>query len=123
MLVVRVASDKAMTLDYATAEGQKPLNSVSSDELDDTNSETGIIEFRHILKASGTANLNTETVTIGTWKIDVIADDDPKIRFSSDPKRGRGRMLELAYVVEDDFGVVSAVAKILPLNAGNAGEE
>ena len=115
VLVVRVASNQEITLGYSTADGSKPPKSVSAD---DAKSEIGIIEYRHVLKTSGTASLTAETTTIGAWKIDVIADDDPTIRFSSDPKRGRGRMLELAYVVKDDFGVVSAVANILSLNSG-----
>ena len=118
VLVVRVASNKAMMLDYSTAEGQNPLKPVSAEGIDDAKGDTGIVEYRHVLEISGTANLTAEGGNIGSWQIDIIADDDPKIRFSDDPKRGRGRMLELAYLVEDDYGVVSAVANILPLNAG-----
>lgn len=122
-LVVRVASNEPLTLNYTTENGSeilKPLSAVATDgAIEDVKTKT--VEYRFILDASGEAQLSAKDDAIGNWQFDIIPDFDPKIRFSSDPKRGRGRMLELAYVVEDDYGVVSAVAKILPLNADDKG--
>jgi uncharacterized protein (TIGR02302 family) len=110
-LVVRVIGEDALSLDFVA--GQKsthidPLVS-SGQNLSD------ITEYHFKLATTGKARLSAKDTLLGQWSFDVLPDNDPEIRFDEPPKRGSGRMLDLAFSVEDDYGVVSAVAEIRPV--------
>ena len=120
-LVIRVASNKSLSLNYTTADGPIEVKPQSDNESSGDREKIRTTEYRYILDASGEAQLSAKDGVIGQWQFDIIPDHDPKISFESEPKRGRGRMLDLAYTVKDDYGVVSAIAEILPLNAGKKG--
>ena len=59
---------------------------------------------------------------LARWPFYVIPDKAPKIALTKDPERTRRGALKLDYTVEDDYGVVSAEAKVrrasgVPLDA------
>ncbi len=120
LLVVRVASRKSLGMKYITADGPIVLEPVLREATDPAkeNENANSREYRFVLNASGEAQLSSEEQIIGNWQFDIIEDHDPKIRFTSEPKRGRGRMLDLAYEFEDDYGVVSATGQISPIKPG-----
>lgn len=122
LLVVRVASRKSLGMKYITADGPIALEPVLREATDPAkeNENAASREYRFVLDASGEAQLSSEDQIIGNWQFDIIADHDPKIRFTSEPKRGRGRMLDLAYEFEDDYGVVSATGEIALIKPARA---
>lgn len=70
------------------------------------------IQFAHTLTRAGTAQLHSGNALLGEWPFVVIADQPPKIAFSSPPKRGANGGLELNYTITDDYGAASATAEI-----------
>ena len=113
-LVIRLLGNKTPSLAYITANGTKNMTPV--DNQSDNSKNPGEIEYRFVLEKSGLARLSQDDLMLGEWQFDVLPDNDPVIRFDAPPKRGKGRMLELAFSVKDDYGVTSAVAEIrLPL--------
>ena len=49
---------------------------------------------------------------LGAWPLAVIADQPPLIEFAAPPGRTQRAALQLAYLAEDDYGLVSVVATI-----------
>ncbi|MEN3793095.1 TIGR02302 family protein [Fulvimarina sp. MAC3] len=74
---------------------------------------SGPASYELALTESGTASLASTLLSYGDWDIDVTPDEDPVIEFTAPPSEADRRGgLELAYRVEDDYGVKSAKAEI-----------
>jgi uncharacterized protein (TIGR02302 family) len=56
--------------------------------------------------------------TIGSWKIDLIADKPPTIAFAAPPAATERQALKLTFAAGDDYGVTAARAVIKP-HSGN----
>lgn len=117
-LVMRVVSDQSLMLKYKTTEGENTISPVGEDE-ESSGKTPGATEFRQALARSGVVQLSAASGIVGSWDIEIIPDNDPIIAFTDEPRRGRGRMLDLAFEVKDDYGIVSATAEIRPLKKGD----
>ncbi len=67
--------------------------------------------FAATLQADGLLALRSGPRELRSWAFAVIADAPPTIRFAHEPGRAVNGTLELSYVVEDDYGPVSAEAR------------
>ncbi len=109
-LVIRIVGEYTPSFTYIVADGAKSLEPVEKNA--DATSGDGETEYRFVLNETGFARLTYNDDLLGKWQFDIIPDKDPIIRFDAPPKRGKGRMLDLAFSVEDDYGVTDAVAEI-----------
>jgi uncharacterized protein (TIGR02302 family) len=71
-----------------------------------------ISELRFELKKSAEVRVLASGSELTRWAFYVTPDKAPKIALAKDPERTRRGSLKLAYTVEDDYGVVSAEAKL-----------
>jgi uncharacterized protein (TIGR02302 family) len=71
-----------------------------------------VMELKYVLKRSGTVVLSSGGTQIASWPFVVIPDHPPKITMTKEPERSPRGALKLFYKVEDDYGVVSAEARI-----------
>jgi uncharacterized protein (TIGR02302 family) len=71
-----------------------------------------ISELRYELRKSAEVRVLASGVELARWPFYVIPDKAPKIALTKDPERTRRGALKLDYTVEDDYGVVSAEAKV-----------
>jgi uncharacterized protein (TIGR02302 family) len=72
-----------------------------------------ISEIKYVLKRSARVRLTADGDDIADWTFGVIPDQVPKIALTKDPDRTRRGSMKLTYKVEDDYGVTSAVAKVV----------
>jgi uncharacterized protein (TIGR02302 family) len=72
----------------------------------------GISELRYELRKSAEVRVLASGAELARWPFYVIPDKAPKIALTKDPERTRRGALKLDYTVEDDYGVVSAEAKV-----------
>ena len=71
-----------------------------------------ISELRYELRKSAEVRVLASGSELARWPFYVIPDKAPKIALTKDPERTRRGALKLDYTVEDDYGVVSAEAKV-----------
>ena len=71
-----------------------------------------ISELRYELRKSAEVRVLASGAELARWPFYVIPDKAPKIALTKDPERTRRGALKLDYTVEDDYGVVSAEAKV-----------
>jgi uncharacterized protein (TIGR02302 family) len=71
-----------------------------------------ISELRYELRKSAEVRVLAAGSELARWPFYVIPDKAPKIALTKDPERTRRGALKLDYTVEDDYGVVSAEAKV-----------
>jgi len=71
-----------------------------------------ISEVRYELRKSAEVRVLAGGSELARWPFYVIPDKAPKIALTKDPERTRRGALKLDYTVEDDYGVVSAEAKV-----------
>ncbi|EAU40820.1 hypothetical protein FP2506_18069 [Fulvimarina pelagi HTCC2506] len=96
-----------------TAEGEATEAAAEENSAANNTAPSGPASYELALTESGTASLSSTLLTYGDWAIEVTPDENPKIEFTSPPAEAeRGGGLELAYRVEDDYGVKSAKAEI-----------
>lgn len=76
---------------------------------------TNKFELTHTLTQSGEFQFLINEEIIESWSIKVEEDSAPTIDFAQDPKAALSGSLELAYKVEDDFGVISAKGHVRSL--------
>ncbi len=68
-------------------------------------------QFAGTLESDGMLTLSAGEEELRSWRFLVIPDNPPEIRLADDPRRALNGSLELAYEVEDDYGVASAAAE------------
>ena len=71
-----------------------------------------ISELRYELNKPAEVRVVASGSELARWVFYVIPDKPPTIRISKAPQRTRRGALKLTYTVEDDYGVVSAEAKV-----------
>lgn len=71
-----------------------------------------VAEVKLDLRKSGVLAVYADGTRIGTWTIQVTPDNPPTIALTKEPERSLRGGLKLFYKVEDDYGVVSAEARI-----------
>lgn len=78
------------------------------------------IEFTFPLQRSGTVVLSSGGATVAQWPVTVMPDTPPSISFAELPTAALSGSLQMAYSVEDDYGVTRAEAAIESLEARDA---
>ncbi len=93
-------------------------DSASVDYSSKTTGEGDVRETRFVetLDRSGVLEIAARDEVIAAWPLSVLEDREPSIRFDDPPGTGESGALELAYSVEDDYGVVAARGIIRPLD-------
>ena len=51
--------------------------------------------------------------TLGQWQLVVVPDNAPSIAFASEPSTTRRKVLRLEYALDDDYGVVRVIARVV----------
>ncbi|WP_157014153.1 TIGR02302 family protein [Mesorhizobium xinjiangense] len=69
-------------------------------------------QFQHRLIGDGALRLVNGSSEIDGWRFRVLYDQPPTIEFAGTPQRAVNGTLELAYTIEDDYGVASGRAEI-----------
>lgn len=77
-----------------------------------TESASELAEFRVKLVQGSTITVARGTADVLTWRFDVVADNPPSIKLIRPPSQSARAALRLNYSVEDDYGVVSAEARL-----------
>lgn len=67
-------------------------------------------QFETKLERGGSLQLTSGETVLGSWTFEIIPDLPPSIKFAGEPKRALNGTLELAYLIEDDYGAASAEA-------------
>src|SRR5262245_34116926 len=73
---------------------------------------TDVAELKLEVRSSGTIKAYSSGTQVAAWTFNVIPDHLPKITLTKPPERSQRGSLKLFYKVEDDYGVVSAEARI-----------
>lgn len=73
------------------------------------------VERRLDLETTGTVELRNGDETLLNFVFSVRPDDEPEIRLVDDPEEQLSGALKFSYLVNDDYGVVSAEAHIRPI--------
>ncbi|MEK1888790.1 MAG: TIGR02302 family protein [Phyllobacterium sp.] len=68
--------------------------------------------FEMSLGTTSTAALFVDGRSSSEWAFSVIPDQPPSIRFTKEPSSAANGTMEVAYELKDDYGAVSAVAKM-----------
>jgi uncharacterized protein (TIGR02302 family) len=80
-----------------------------------SSTKSEISEIRFELKKPAEIRVLAAGTELARWAFYVTPDKAPLIALAKDPERTRRGALKLAYTVEDDYGVVSAEAKVKKL--------
>ena len=76
-------------------------------------SPANVMELKLEVTRSGTVSVHSSGMQVASWTFSVTPDHAPKITMTKQPERSSPRgSLKLFYKVEDDYGVVSAEARI-----------
>lgn len=75
-------------------------------------SASDVLELKLELRRTGPVTVYSDGLQIANWAFTVIPDHLPKIALTKEPERSGRGSLKLHYKVEDDYGVVSAEARI-----------
>lgn len=57
------------------------------------------------LEAGRTVSVTAGSRQLGTWQVEIVADQPPAIAFNGDPKASQTAQLELSYKASDDYGL------------------
>ncbi|MGH1419451.1 MAG: TIGR02302 family protein [Hyphomicrobiaceae bacterium] len=71
-----------------------------------------VSDIRHTVTRSGRLRILRGKTELGQWTLSVVPDALPKVSFSKKPESTARGSMKLTYKIEDDYGVVSAVAKL-----------
>ena len=107
-LTLDVLSEGATTPEHVTAKVP---------EAGETEVKSDITELRYELRKPAEVRVLAADSELARWVFYVIPDKPPKIAISKSPERTRRGAMKLTYTVEDDYGVVSAEAKVKKLPA------
>jgi len=71
-----------------------------------------VMELKHEVRASGTVRVSSGGTPVAAWNFTVTPDHTPKIVLTKPPEKSARGGLKVFYKAEDDYGVVSAEARI-----------
>jgi uncharacterized protein (TIGR02302 family) len=110
---VRVAGGTGEeTLSWLEAEAEEAVALAPAEDAAPRRTDTGATRrFAATLDADGLMALKSGTGELRSWAFAVTPDAPPSIRFAHEPGRAVNGTLELSYIVEDDYGAVSAEAR------------
>jgi uncharacterized protein (TIGR02302 family) len=110
ILVVRAsgAGIGTLSMQAPAAEGDQPTKL----EAPPAATASDVSELKLEMRKSGTVTVYGSDTPLASWPFQVTPDLAPKISLTKDPERSPRGSLKLFFKVEDDYGVVSAEAKI-----------
>lgn len=76
------------------------------------------VELRYELKSSVMITAHGAGAALGTWGFNVIPDNPPRIAYAKPLERTPRGSVKLTYTATDDYGLVSAEAKLVRLPEG-----
>ena len=126
-LIVRsVGTEAALTLEFKPADGGAvvviaPPAPAATPEVAPVagaavaSPASDLAEIRYEIRSSGTVRALLGGREQAAWPFQVTPDLPPKIALTKPPERSPRGSLRLNYKVEDDYGVISAEARVVPL--------
>jgi len=118
VLVVRSQGVHDLTMTFAGADDAEPqaIEPVETgDRADPELAKLLPVERRLDLQTTGIVELLNGSDRLMSFVFSVQPDDAPEIRLVDDPEEQLSGALKFSYLVNDDYGVVSAEADIAPL--------
>lgn len=107
LLIVRHGGEGALALDMTPVAGEARHLAASAPAK-----PGDVQEIRLDLRESGRIKISDGGSQVALWSFRVIPDLPPRISLTKDPEKSPRGALKLAFKVEDDYGVVSAEARI-----------
>ena len=71
-----------------------------------------VLELKHEMRRSGTITVSSSGTQLASWTFTVTPDHAPKIVLTKEPERSLRGSLKIFFKAEDDYGVVSAEARV-----------
>jgi uncharacterized protein (TIGR02302 family) len=71
-----------------------------------------VLELKYEVRQSGTVTVSSSGIQVASWAFAVIPDHVPKISLTKDPERSLRGSLKIFFKAEDDYGIVSAEARV-----------
>ncbi len=127
VFVVRSQGARDLVMTFSDANGGDP-EVVSPQEITSTSDpelqKLLPLEHRFELAQTGIVRLQNGNEPLMRFVFQVRPDHEPEIRLVDDPEAQLSGALKFSYLVKDDYGVVSAEARIVPLpNPDHDGRE
>lgn len=117
ILVVRSQGETLLNMQFSSDGSDLPVE-ISRPASQNAQVSDLPVERRFELTQSGHVDLSAADTTIVQWVFDVQPDNAPEIRLTNDPEAQLSGALKFSYLVKDDYGIVSAEAKIAPVREG-----
>lgn len=114
VLVVRSQGVKALSMRFS-GPGERQPDPVAEEPGTEATNPDLPIERQLTLASSGRVDMVKDGTLIESWSFEVLPDEPPMIRLTDDPEVQLSGALKLSYLVKDDYGVVSAEARITPV--------
>ncbi|WP_269584941.1 TIGR02302 family protein [Roseibium sp. Sym1] len=118
VLVVRSQGAGELVMTFAGADGAEPrvvAPEATAETSDPELAKLLPVERRLELETTGVVELLNGEERLLSYVFAVRPDDAPTIRLTDDPEEQLSGALKFAYLVNDDYGVVAAEARITPL--------
>lgn len=125
ILVVRSQGAQKLSMTFAGADDADPqvIDPEASSETDDPDLTKLLpVERRLNLQTTGVVELLNGDQPLMSFVFAVKPDDAPEIRLVDDPEEQLSGALKFSYLVNDDYGVVSAEAHVAPLPDPDQGD-
>jgi uncharacterized protein (TIGR02302 family) len=108
MLIVRAsgAGVSGLALEFPGENGAPRIDAPAPANAAD------VLELKLEVRTSGTVKVHSSGMQVATWTFTVTPDHAPKIALTKPPERSPRGGLKLFYKAEDDYGIVSAEARI-----------
>ena len=118
ILVVRAQGARDLSMTFAGADDAQPSVIEPEETAEATDPELQKllpVERRLKLETTGVVELLSGEEPLQSYVFAVQPDDAPEIRLTDDPEPQLSGALKFSYLVNDDYGVVAAEARITPL--------
>ena len=118
ILVVRSQGARELAMTFAGPEDAEPQviePEVNAEAIDPGVAQLLPVERRLKLETTGVVELSNGEEPFLSFVFAVRPDDPPEIRLVDDPEEQLSGALKFSYLVNDDYGVVAAEARITPL--------
>ncbi|GGB39763.1 hypothetical protein GCM10011316_09740 [Roseibium aquae] len=113
VVTIRAQGLSNLSVTFEGSDGADPVAVLPAGE-DEALGEDVPFEVSHELNDTGAIVLARGQTEISRFGFDVRPDDSPDIRLLDDPEQQLSGALKFEYLVQDDYGVVAAEARIAP---------
>lgn len=117
-VTVRAQGSDGLKVDYVSL-GEKPAEVDAGDNVPAGEKTAASVEVptdrRVVLQQDGRLFVRDGETTIAEWSFTVEPDHVPTIRLLDDPEEQFSGSVKFSYLMQDDYGVVAAEAKISPV--------